>query len=117
MVFVQSCLENALEAFLEPLTACFRRQNIIIYSYFLFFFLFLLCRPKIGRSLNQNAVEHQPKIGRTRTENRFNINQKQVDWDFGFWQKDEKNPAKTQKARENGGLLKFHGVKIGMKSA
>lgn len=117
MVFVQPCLENALEAFLEPLTACFGQENIIIYSYFLFFLLFLLCQPEIGRRLNQKAVEHQPKFGRTSTEKGFNINQKQVDWGFGFWQKDEKNPAKTQKARENGGLLKFHGVKIGMKSA
>jgi hypothetical protein len=49
--------------------------------------------------LNRNAVEHQPKIGRTLTESGLNINQKQVDWDFVFFQKDEKNPAKTQKNR------------------
>lgn len=65
MVFVQPSLENASKAFLEPLAACFGQENIIIYSYFLFLLLFLLCRPKFGRRLNQKAVEHQPKIGRT----------------------------------------------------
>lgn len=48
MVFVQPSRENALEAFLEPLAACFGQENIIIYSYFLFLLLFLLCQPEIG---------------------------------------------------------------------
>lgn len=83
MVFVQPSLENASKAFLEPLTACFGQENIIIYSYFLFFLLFLLCQPKIGRRLNRKTVEHQPEIGRTRTANGLNINRKQVDCGFG----------------------------------
>ena len=61
--------------------------------------------------MDRKAVEHQPKIGRTRTENRFNINQKQVDWDFGFCQILREFAQIAQNELKNWQKLGFFGEK------